>query len=60
MGQSDRKIDKKDQCTTCEGVGWVQSASGVPGGANWVVCRDCIGTGRTDHTGRKRKMPDGD
>jgi DnaJ-class molecular chaperone len=60
VGQSDRRIDKKDQCPTCDGVGWTPSTSSAPQGNKWVVCRECIGTGRADHTGRKRKMPDGD
>jgi hypothetical protein len=24
----------------------------------WIVCRECIGTGRADHKGRKRLKPD--
>jgi hypothetical protein len=26
--------------------------------SRWIVCRDCIGTGRTDQKGRKRIRPD--
>jgi DnaJ-class molecular chaperone len=61
MPQSDRHIAEADRCSTCAGVGWkwfpADSETGQEG--RWVVCRECIGTGRTDHKGRKRVMPDG-
>ncbi len=28
-----------------------------PETGKWIVCRACIGTGRTDSKGRKRQMP---
>jgi len=52
MAQSDRQINEKDRCSTCGGTGW------KPWEGKWVVCRECIGTGRRDHKGRKRQKPD--
>lgn len=58
MTQSDRLIAEKDRCQTCQGAGWTWwSAEGDPEG-RWVVCRECIGTGRADRRGRKRLKPD--
>jgi hypothetical protein len=28
-----------------------------PDTGKWIVCRECIGTGRIDHKGRKRQKP---
>ncbi|MHB8243373.1 MAG: hypothetical protein ACYDHN_15460 [Solirubrobacteraceae bacterium] len=59
MTQSDRQIAEKDRCSTCGGAGWIwwsADASESEEG-RWVVCRECIGTGRTDHKGRKRLRP---
>jgi hypothetical protein len=56
VAQSDRLIQEKDRCLTCAGAGWVWH-EGQPDGA-WIVCRECIGTGRRDHKGRKRLKPD--
>lgn len=56
MAQSDRAIAEKDRCATCAGAGWTW-VEAEPQGA-WIVCRECIGTGRADHKGRKRLKPD--
>jgi DnaJ-class molecular chaperone len=57
--QGDRQIPEKDQCSTCSGSGWTWwSADATPSEeGKWVVCRACIGTGRTDQKGRKRQKP---
>jgi DnaJ-class molecular chaperone len=59
MGLTDRQIAEKDRCSTCHGQGWTWwSAEGPPPAeGRWVVCRVCIGTGRTDQKGRKRQKP---
>jgi hypothetical protein len=55
MAQGDRLIAEKDRCSTCSGSGWTAfSGDGEP---KWIVCRECIGTGRTDQNGRKRQKP---
>jgi DnaJ-class molecular chaperone len=59
MAQGDRLIAEKDRCSTCSGVGWT-SWSGDGEAAKWIVCRECIGTGRTDQKGRKRLKPEDD
>jgi len=57
--QTDRQIPEKERCSTCSGAGWTWwSAEAQPEG-RWIVCRECIGTGRADHKGRKRQQPDG-
>jgi hypothetical protein len=56
MTQSDRAIPEKDRCPTCSGAGWKLFEAEPE--AKWIVCRDCIGTGRTDQKGRKRIRPD--
>jgi DnaJ-class molecular chaperone len=59
MGLSDRHIAEKDRCSTCQGSGWTWwPAKQPPEEGKWIVCRACIGTGRTDHNGRKRQKPD--
>jgi DnaJ-class molecular chaperone len=59
MTQSDRHVAEGDRCPVCAGAGWMPFAATEPGQeARWVVCRECIGTGRKDHKGRKRLMPD--
>jgi hypothetical protein len=69
MAQSDRLIPEGDRCKTCSGAGWKwwtppASATGpapqdeAPQESKWIVCRECIGTGRTDQKGRKRIKPD--
>jgi hypothetical protein len=61
MGQKDRLIQAQDQCSTCGGSGWTWWTADVPPPqeGKWIVCRGCIGTGRTDQKGRKRHKPDG-
>jgi hypothetical protein len=56
MAQSDRHIDEKDRCPACKGVGWTWFEAEPEG--KWIVCRECIGTGRADHKGRKRLKPE--
>jgi DnaJ-class molecular chaperone len=59
MTQSDRQIPEKERCTTCSGAGWTWRPGDAAAAqeSNWIVCRECIGTGRTDHKGRKRQKP---
>jgi hypothetical protein len=58
--QSDRQIAEKDRCSSCEGAGWTWWSADAEAGqeAKWIVCRECIGTGRTDQKGRKRQKPE--
>jgi hypothetical protein len=60
MTQSDRHIPENARCATCDGVGWTPWAGdgGGSGESKWIVCRECIGTGRKDQKGRKRLKPD--
>ena len=60
MTQSDRQIAEKDKCSSCKGAGWTWWSAGAEAGqeAKWIVCRECIGTGRTDQKGRKRQKPE--
>jgi DnaJ-class molecular chaperone len=57
MAQSDRHIPEKDRCSSCKGAGWTWFVTEPEG--TWIVCRECIGTGRADQKGRKRLKPDG-
>jgi hypothetical protein len=59
MAQSDRLIKEQDRCKVCSGAGWTWWTKDVPppDTGKWIVCRECIGTGRIDHTGRKRQKP---
>jgi DnaJ-class molecular chaperone len=57
MPQSDRLIPESAKCSTCGGTGWTVWAAEAPEEPKWVVCRACIGTGRTDQKGRKRIKP---
>ena len=57
MTQSDRHIPENARCSTCDGVGWTPW-SGEGEESKWIVCRECIGTGRTDQKGRKRQKPE--
>ncbi|HSZ15046.1 MAG TPA: hypothetical protein VK790_13505 [Solirubrobacteraceae bacterium] len=58
MTQSDRQIPENARCSTCKGGGWTWWAGGEPPAeGKWIVCRECIGTGRTDQKGRKRLKP---
>jgi len=59
MPQHDRLIPENARCSHCSGSGWTPwSAAEEPGGSKWVVCRECLGTGRTDKKGRKRIKPE--
>jgi hypothetical protein len=59
MTQSDRQIPENARCAACSGAGWTWWAEGVepPAEGKWIVCRECIGTGRKDQKGRKRLKP---
>jgi DnaJ-class molecular chaperone len=59
MTQSDRLIHEKDRCKVCGGAGWTWWTKDVPppDTGKWIVCRECIGTGRIDHKSRKRQKP---
>jgi hypothetical protein len=68
MTMSDRQIPEKDRCSVCGGAGWTWWTAGTTPPqegttpppqeeGKWVVCRECIGTGRTDQKGRKRQKP---
>lgn len=64
MAQSDRLIPEGDRCKACSGAGWKwwtppASEDEAPQESKWIVCRECIGTGRTDQKGRKRNKPEG-
>jgi DnaJ-class molecular chaperone len=58
MAQTDRRIADKDQCRTCQGAGWTWWPADEEQEAKWIICRECIGTGRTDQKGRKRQKPE--
>ena len=63
MAQSDRLIPEGDRCKTCSGAGWKwwtppPVEDEPPQESKWIVCRECIGTGRTDQKGRKRIKPE--
>jgi DnaJ-class molecular chaperone len=59
MSQSDRRIEEKDRCSSCGGAGWTwwSAQATPPAEGKWIVCRACIGTGRTDQKARKRQVP---
>ena len=59
MAQSDRQIPEKERCKACSGAGWKWWKPEAETEGRWIVCRECIGTGRTDQNGRKRHQPDG-
>jgi DnaJ-class molecular chaperone len=59
MPQHDRLIPENARCSVCDGSGWTSwSAPEASGEAKWVICRECLGTGRIDKKGRKRLKPD--
>jgi DnaJ-class molecular chaperone len=58
MPQRDRQIPDNAKCSTCKGAGWTWWTPEPPEESKWVVCRECIGTGRADHKGRKRVKPE--
>lgn len=58
MAQSDRQIPEKERCKTCGGAGWTEWVPEGETESKWIVCRECIGTGRTDKRGRKRNKPE--
>jgi len=57
MTQADRQIREKDRCHACKGSGWTWWSPETEPEGKWIVCRECIGTGRTDQKGRKRQRP---
>jgi DnaJ-class molecular chaperone len=59
MPQHDKRIPENARCSTCAGAGWkLWSAPDAPEESTWIVCRECLGSGRTDKVGRKRQKPD--
>ena len=60
MAQTDRLIPEKDRCRACKGAGWTWWSPETEPEGRWIVCRECIGTGRADQKGRKRQKPDAD
>jgi DnaJ-class molecular chaperone len=58
MPQRDRQIPDNAKCPKCAGAGWTKWAPEPPEEAKWVVCNECIGTGRADRSGRKRIKPE--
>jgi hypothetical protein len=58
MTQADRQIPANDRCKACGGAGWTWWSPDTEQEGKWIVCRDCIGTGRSDQKGRKRQKPD--
>ena len=60
VAQSDRQIPENARCSACSGAGWTWWSGGAepPQEGRWIVCRGCIGTGRTDQKGRKRLKPE--
>jgi len=62
MPQHDKRIPENARCSTCGGAGWTWWSSPETADtaeqAKWIICRECLGTGRTDKNGRKRQKPD--
>jgi hypothetical protein len=64
MPQHDKHIPENARCSICSGAGWTswtapETEEGESEQAKWIICRECLGTGRTDKKGRKRQKPDG-
>jgi DnaJ-class molecular chaperone len=63
MPQHDKRIPENARCSICSGSGWTswtapETEEGLLEQAKWIICRECLGTGRTDKKGRKRQKPD--
>jgi len=63
MPQHDKRIPENARCSTCAGSGWTswsapETEEGGSEPPKWIICRECLGTGRTDKKGRKRQKPD--
>lgn len=62
MPQHDKRIPENARCSICSGSGWTwwspSETAETTEEAKWIVCRECLGTGRTDKSGRKRQKPD--
>jgi hypothetical protein len=65
MPQHDKRIPENARCSACTGSGWTWWSSPETAepaetveAAKWIICRECLGTGRTDKNGRKRQKPD--
>ena len=59
MPLHDKQIPPNARCSHCEGAGWTWwTPADAPEESKWVVCRECLGTGRTDKKGRKRQKPE--
>lgn len=60
MPMHDRQIPAEARCQLCEGAGWRWWSPAADSGeeSRWIVCRECLGTGRADKKGRKRSRPE--
>jgi DnaJ-class molecular chaperone len=59
MPQHDKRIPDNARCPVCGGSGWTAwSAPEAPDDSKWIICRECLGTGRIDKKGRKRQKPE--
>jgi hypothetical protein len=62
MPQHDKRIPENARCSVCAGAGWTwwsaPEAAETGETPRWIICRECLGTGRTDKTGRKRQKPE--
>lgn len=58
VAQADTQIAEKDRCSACKGAGWTWWSPEADLEGRWIVCRECIGTGRSDQKGRKRHRPE--
>ena len=60
MPLHDKQIPPNARCSHCAGSGWTWWEPGdSEGEPKWILCRECLGTGRTDKNGRKRQKPEG-
>ena len=48
---------REDRCRACQDTGWTWWAPKTETKGKWIICRECIGTGRSDQKGRKRQKP---
>jgi hypothetical protein len=58
VAQTDRHIPEKERCRACVGAGWTWWSADEEAEGRWIICRECIGTGRADQKGRKRQKPE--
>jgi hypothetical protein len=63
MPQHDKRIPENARCSFCSGAGWTlwsppKTDEELAEEPRLVICRECLGTGRTDKKGRKRQKPE--